>query len=328
MGNNMESLQERYFPLDWEEQWRREKERRKKAIEDGGEERIKQDRNELRRIVAYNDTRMGLLSRAHEREGPNVKMSGTSQEALGDSTSKEALGNEGPGHKYRSATYAKDVFMALKMFRDSFVLTDLTLIASSNESIEVHATILAAVSSYIQEKLIDEGNERADNDSDVNVRRKTLALGTEVDHTGLQAVVEFAYTGTVLSLNKDSIVSTKAAAQTLGVPRLVELCDKHDKFREVGSSPTKEEPEVQSAHQMNITLQSINHLWANRMRCDVTLELDGTSFHGRYSVIFLKSSLQESYFNSNLNTSFVCFQFTKLFWLQAVTTSVACSPVE
>lgn len=286
MANNMESLQEHYFPLDWEEQWRREKERRKKAIEDGGEEKIKQDRNELRRIVAYNDAKMGLLSRARKREEPNVKMSGTSQEGFGDSTNEEALGNEGHGHTCRSATYLKDVFMSLKMFRDSFVLTDLTLITSSNESIEVHATILAAVSSFIQEKLRDEGNERADDDSEVNVHRKTLSLGTEVDHAGLLAVVEFAYTGAVLSLNKDSIVSTKAAAQTLGVPRLVELCDKHDEFREVGSSPTKEEQEIQSAHQMNITLQSINHLWTNRVRCDVTLDLDGTSFHGTYCVIF------------------------------------------
>ncbi|KAK5875683.1 hypothetical protein CesoFtcFv8_026736 [Champsocephalus esox] len=56
------------LPMEWEERWRREKDRRKRVIEDGGQEGIEQDNHELRRIVAFNDSRMGLASGMGKKE--------------------------------------------------------------------------------------------------------------------------------------------------------------------------------------------------------------------------------------------------------------------
>lgn len=269
----------RCLPLEWEERWRREKERRKRVIEDGGEEQIEQDNRELRRIVAYNDSRIGLMSGSGKEEVSEVWMSGATQVGIGDHLSKKAFGNEGLVHIYRSETYPNEVFMTLKEFWDLSVLTDLTLITNNEKSFQVHSPILAAVSSFIQEKLRDEGSERSDNDKDLNFQRRTVSLGPEVDHIGLQAVVEFAYTGAVLSLNKDSMTLIKAAAQALGVNRLLELCNKDDNMNGVGT-PKKKEQKILSLEQMKITLQYVNHLWADRVGCDVTLDVDGASFHG------------------------------------------------
>lgn len=269
----MDSLHKDCLPSDWEEQWRREKERRKKSIEEGDEERIKRDGTELRRIVEYNNVKMGLPSREYKR--------GINQEGLGGWVNPETMENERRVAMYHSTTHHCDIFSVLKTLQESHVLTDLCLVARNNESIEVHASVLASVSPYIRMKLKDEVSGQADNDTDTQVCLKTLRLSTEVEHAGLQAVVEFAYTGTIVpSFNKNSIDLTRAAAQTLGVSRLVELCDrdvewlrKKDLLSPVG--------EVQTLEQMKTTLKSINQLWDDRVRCDITLELEERSFHGR-----------------------------------------------
>lgn len=271
----MDPLHKHCLPSDWEEQWRREKERRKKSIAEGDEERMKRDRNELRRIVEYNDARMGLGSRERERDP-----SGLSQEGFAGWVSQEAAAKERRVVTYRSATHPSDVFTALKTLQESRVLTDLRLVASRNVSVEVHAPVLASVSSYIREKLTDGVNDQADTD----VCGKTLRLGPEVEPAGLLAVVEFAYTSAAArSLSKDSLDWTRAAAQTLGVSRLVELCDRGVECSRKEDSPAQEEEEdMQSLEEMKITLQSIHRLWADTFLCDVALDLDETSFHGRH----------------------------------------------
>lgn len=251
-------------------------------IEEGGEEGIEQDNRELRRIVAYNDSRMGLTNWSSKKEEPEVRMSGPSQEGTGEHMSKEAFGDEGLGnnvHTYRSETYPNEAFMALKEFWDSSLLTDLTLTTDNENSFHVHSPILAAVSSFIRERLRDESWERSDNDEDLEVQRRSVSLGPEVDHVGLQAVVEFAYTGAVLCLNKDSIVPIKAAAQSLGVPRVLDLCNREERMKE-GGSLKKEERNISALEQMKMTLRSIKQLWADRVGCDVILDVDGALFHG------------------------------------------------
>lgn len=282
----MDLLHKHYLPSDWEEQWRRDKERRKKSIEEGNEEQMKRDRNELKRIVEYNDARMGLPSRERERD-----MSGMSQEVFGGWLKQEALGYEKRVVTYRSDTHPSDLFTALKTMQESRVLTDLCLVASNNQSIEVHAPVLASVSSYVREKLKDEVKDQADTDSDVQVRGKTLSLCPEVEHAGLLAVVEFAYTGAAAS-SVHSVDLTRAAAQTLGVSRLVELCDRGVEWSRKKDSPVQdEEEELQSLEQMKTTLHSLNRLLADEVGCDVTLDLDETSVHGRHCLILLNHIL-------------------------------------
>lgn len=261
----------RYLPMEWEERWRREKERKKKVIEEGGEG-IEKDNCELRRIVAYNDSRMGLKSWMDKKEGSEVRMSGASQNMR-----KEGLGDN--VHTYRSNTYPKKVFQALKEFWDSSVLTDLTLITENGNSFHVHSVVLAGVSSFVLDTLKEKSGEWSDNDKHVGVRKWSVSLATEVDYVGLQAIVEFAYTGAVLSLNKDTMAQIKTAAQVLGVPRVIDLCNKEERTKNDGSTK-KEQRNSCALEQMKITLQCIEQLWVDRVGCDVILDVDGASLYG------------------------------------------------
>ncbi|KAF3697758.1 Kelch-like protein 33 [Channa argus] len=268
-----------YLPIEWEERWRREKERKKKVIEEGGEG-IEQDNRELRRIVAFNDSRMGLKSWMENKQGPEFRMSGTNQEVTREHIRKELIVDErsvDDVHTYHSTTYPKEVLQALKEFQDSSLLTDLTLITEYGESFQVHSVVLAAVSSFIQETLRERSGEGSDNDTNLGVHMWSVALASEVDHIGLQAIVEFAYTGVVLSLNKDTMGQIKTAAQVLGVSRVMDLCNELERSKE--SRSTKQHEEKMSAlEQMKITLQSIEQLWVERVACDVVLDVDGAIF--------------------------------------------------
>ncbi|KAM6894668.1 kelch-like protein 33 [Lycodopsis pacificus] len=294
-----------YLPMEWEERWRKDKERRKRVVEEGGEEGIEQDNRELRRIVAYNDSRMGLMSGRGKKQGSEVGMSGASLEGIGQHVREVAFWDEGLGdkvHTYCSDTYPKEVFIALKEFWDSSLLTDLTLTTDNGNSFDVHSPILAAVSSFIQERLRDESGVRSGNDNDVEVQRRSVSLSPEVDHVGLQAVLEFAYTGAVLSLNKDGMSSIMAAAQALGIPRVLDLCNKEERMKE-GGSPKKEEREISALEQMKITLQSINQLWADRVGCDVILDVDGAVFHVHRVILAASSDYFRGMFTCGMRES-------------------------
>lgn len=260
----------KYLPLEWEERWRREKERQKRLIQDGGEEGIERNNQELKRIVAYNDSRMGLINGMSKKVVSDIRMT---RERISEDMNAEPFQNEGLLHTYCSETYPEEVFNALKELLDSALLTDLILTTIDKHSFHVHSAVLAAVSSFIQEKLRDEKPEQFNNDKHGELRRSVL-LDPEVDCAGLQAVMEFAYTGAVSSLNKDSIGSIKAAAQALGAPRILDIC--HQKEQ----SHVKESKTIPSKEQLKTTLQAIQHLWKDRIGCDVTLDVDGASFYG------------------------------------------------
>lgn len=234
-------------------------------IEEGGKEGIEQDNRELRSIVAYNNIRSGLTSGQGNKEGSGV----SGDEKLCDSV-----------RLYRSDTYPKEVFAVLKGFLDSSLLTDLTLITGQKYQNEVHSPVLAAVSSFIREKLRCDGKEQSGYDT--GVQKRTVTLGPEVDQTGLQAVVEFAYTGAALSLSQDNVAQIKSAAQALGVPRLLDLCNKKERTREDGNARETEKKTAQE--EMKITLKSIHQLWEDKLGCDVILDVDhGTLFHGKWT---------------------------------------------
>ncbi|XP_020510187.1 kelch-like protein 33 [Labrus bergylta] len=290
----------RYLPMEWEERWRREKERTKRVIEEGGDEGIEQEKQALRRIVAYNDTRMGLTNGRGNKEGSEVRASCSSQEGTVDPISNEAFEDEGHGdhvRAYRNETCANDVFTALKELWDSSLLTDLTL-TTDKKRFEVHSTVLAAVSSFIRDELRSENVEQ----SDKGVQRMLLTLGPEVDHVGLQAVLEFAYTGAVLSLNQNSVVQIKSAAQALGVPRVLDLCQKEVRLKD-GGSPEKEEQQISALEEMKITLKSIKQLWDDGVGCDVDLAVDGALFHVHRVILAASSDYFRSMFTCGMKES-------------------------
>ncbi|KAM3857683.1 kelch-like protein 33 [Diretmus argenteus] len=310
----------RYLPMEWEERWRREKERRRRVVEEGGEG-IEQDNRELRRIVAYNDTRMGMMtttSGSGEREGSEVKgrySSATGQNGREGREKDKVFEDEKEEcdhkvHTYSSHTYSKDVFKALKELRDSSLLTDLTLSTEDGKSFQVHAPVLAAVSSLIRERLMgnDEergkGGERKDDEMDVDVHKEsTMFLGPEVDHVGLQAVLEFAYTGAMLALNRDTVGQIKAAAQTLRVPRVTDVCAEEESIKE-GGNHKREERKISAAEQMQISLQSIRQLWTERVGCDVILDVDGTLFYVHRVILAASSDYFRGMFTCGMKESY------------------------
>lgn len=254
------------LPLEWEERWRREKERRKKVIEDSGEG-LDQANRELKWIVACNDSRTGLRSRFTEQQRSGVIKAGTSLDA--ERLIDESPENEEPVHIYASESYPKDIFQVLEEFWRSSVLTDLTLVANNDKSFQVHSVVLAAVSASIRDSIKKQTSGHTKDGT------RTLSLGPEVHHIGLQAVVEFAYTGSVSPLSSDGRALAKAAARALGVPRLLERCNKDEKGMQQGS-PTSEEENKE----MKLTLEAIKDLWTEKVGCDVILDVGGASFHG------------------------------------------------
>ncbi|XP_076018635.1 kelch-like protein 33 [Genypterus blacodes] len=292
------------LPTEWEEQWRREKERKRRIIEEGGEG-IKQDDRELRRIVAYNDSRMGLTRGRGERESLQDRMrygSGTSEEDTGERKDIFQDRNEGLDkvHTYHCEAHPNALFMVLKKFWDSSVLTDMTLSTENGKYFHVHSPVLAAVSSLIRDKLTEESG--LSTDTCVDVHRLSVSLGPEVHHVGLQAVLEFAYTGAVLTLNKDSVAQIKAAAETLGSPRVVDLCNKEEKMEE-GGSTQNEEGKVSALEQININLQSIRQLWRNTIGCDVILDVDGSFFHVHRVILAASSDYFRGMFTCGMRES-------------------------
>lgn len=256
------------LPLEWEERWRREKERCRKVIEDS-EEGLERANQELKWIVASNDSRTGLRSRFTENQRSGVVKSGTSSGKTAEHFSKKSLENEDLLRIYSSGSYPEDIFQVLKEFWRSSLLTDLTVIANSNKTFQVHSVVLAAVSTFIQDFIKKQSNNHSTN------HMRTLSLGPEVHHIGLQAVVDFAYTGSICLLTSNSRVLVKATARALGAPRLLELCDKDE--RGMGHSTQGNEEENK---EMKITLESIKNLWSEGVGCDVILEVDGALFHG------------------------------------------------
>lgn len=254
----------RYLPMEWEERWKREKERRKRVMEEGGEG-IEQDNRELRRIVAYNDSKMGLTSGRAMNEGLKVRMSGTGQEVTERHVSNK--------------NFLEEVFGALREFQDSSLLTDLTLTAEDGNSIHVHALILAAVSTVILGRLTEKGGDQSDVAQKAGAHGLIVHLGTEVDHAGLRAIVEFAYSGGVSSLNTNTMAQIKAAAEVLEVPRLVDLCNTEDRIKQ-SKCPKQEQQIISVQEQMRITLQAVEQLWADKIGCDVILDVDGSFLHG------------------------------------------------
>ncbi|KAM9836335.1 kelch-like protein 33 [Aulostomus maculatus] len=280
------------LPKEWEEQWRREKEKRKRVIEEG-REGIEQDNCELRRIVAYNDSRMGL-TRGRVKKEFRVRGGRRSEDGSRDYTTEEAREDEGPPDNvrtYHSKTYPTELFLALKKFRDLRILTDLTLTTDSGDSFNVHSPVLAAVSVFIRERLTEE-REALLHYNDVH--KWSLSLGPDVDHVGLQALLEFAYTRVALSLNKSTLVQIKAAAHALGVPRLLGHC-KHEEW--------PKEDERTSAVEQTITLQSMEELRENRVGCDVALEVDGDVYHVHRVILAGSSDFFRGMFTSGMRES-------------------------
>lgn len=185
---------------------------------------------------------------------------------------------------YRKDNFVIDLFGTLNEFRHSSVLTDLILTTVNGKRLHVHSAVMAAVSTYIRSTLSprDEENIPAGHCGERRLTRRSVALSPDVDHVGLDAVVEFAYTGLITCPHVDTIRRIKNAAESLGATRVLEVCTEVEERSkntqgQMNNAASAEEELVK-------TLQCIKQLWADGAGCDVTLEVLGGTFHGQSSV--------------------------------------------
>nr|XP_046237207.1 kelch-like protein 33 [Scatophagus argus] len=204
---------------------------------------------------------------------------------------------------YCKDDYLTEVFNTLTEFRYSSLLTDLALITEDGKSYLVHSPVLAAVSSLVWESLSRSNIENSEVDERKDgVHKWSVSLGPEVDHVGLEAVVEFAYAGLISCLNKDTVHQIKAAAQTLRAPRVLDLCsEEEEKSTQTGEQKNKERTSTEE--QMKITLQSIKQLWMDRVGCDVILEAVGGSLYGHRVILAVWSDYFRSMFTLGMRES-------------------------
>ncbi|KAM4611617.1 kelch-like protein 33 [Polymixia lowei] len=232
---------------------------------------------------------------------------------------------------YSRDGYPADIFHALRELRDSSILTDLALSTEDGKIFHVHSPVLAAVSSLIQETLGDRDGEnwrrgeREEDDADTEVRAWSMRLGKEVDLVGLQAVVEFAYTGDVAGLSNDTVAQIQAAAQTLGVPRVLDLCAEVEKEKSKKNGKKKTEEMIRAAEQMKISLQSIRELWMKRVGCDVILEAVGESLHVHRVILAASSDYFRGMFTSGMKESYQPFVTLSFLLASELEALIGCS---
>ncbi|XP_024290265.2 kelch-like protein 33 [Oncorhynchus tshawytscha] len=304
----------RYLPMEWEERWRKEKERRRRVIEEGGEE-VEADDRKLRWIVAYNNNRMGVMRRK-EKEGARVKKRNDSTASQGEEEEeeevseerREGLGDEEKVRTFYRHTYPKEVFQGLEQLRDSSLLTDLTLSTEAGQHLYAHSPVLAAVSTLVHQRLQERDEEmekrRGGRDVDMDIKTEIfISLGPEVGLVGLAGVVEFAYTGGLAALNRHTLAQIQTAATTLGAPRVLELCSEEEEKMKKGVEKRAEEKNISTEEQMKVSLQSIRELWAERVGCDVELEVGGTSFHVHRVLLAASSDYFRGMFTSGMRES-------------------------
>ncbi|PWA22342.1 hypothetical protein CCH79_00020970, partial [Gambusia affinis] len=266
-----------YLPMEWEERWRKEKERRKRVVEEGGEG-LEQDNRELRRIVAYNDSRMGLASQGDKAKESEGRKTQSNKDDAGGHISDEGVEEmEHHAYTFSSKTFPKEIFMTLKELQISSILTDLTLTTEDGSNFSVHSLILAAVSALILDKL-KEKNMGQSHRTQGKIAMWSVHMGNEVDQIGLQAVIEFAYSGDISILNKDTLTQIKTAAKVLEVPQLLDLCNSINATKE-DQCPKSEQDRISADVHLTNTLRSIERLLEDKVGCDVILELDEISFH-------------------------------------------------
>ncbi|KAM6894262.1 kelch-like protein 33 [Lycodopsis pacificus] len=249
----------------------------------------------------------------------------TDDEEADHSTDEEADGNDEDTVKmYCNDDYRTDVFRTLTEFRDSSLLTDLTLSTKDGKSFHVHSLVLAAVSLRIRERLrrssVDNERVNERKDASVGVHRWTESLGPEVDQVGLKAVVDFAYTGLISCLNQTTWHQIKAAAQTLGALRVLDLCkEEEEKYTKTGGQ--RKDDNISAAEQMMISLQSIKQLRMERVGCDVILEALGGSLHVHRVILAVCSDYFRGMFTSGMKEShqpFVTLPFVLASELEAL----------
>ncbi|KAM9827425.1 kelch-like protein 33 [Neosynchiropus ocellatus] len=214
----------------------------------------------------------------------------TDDEVAEDSSDDECY-DESVQKVYCKEHHAPDLFLTLAQFRERSLLTDLTLLTKDGATFCVHAPVLAAVSSLIRTGLPVVGVS-----GDSELCKRSLSL--DVDHDSLEAIVDFAYTGHLSKLHKDTVEDIKAAAETLCAPRVLHLCKSFVRNSEKTADART------ALQQMVVSLQSIKRLQEERVGCDVILDVHGASFHAHRVILAACSDYFRGMFSLGMRESY------------------------
>ncbi|XP_062864842.1 kelch-like protein 33 [Trichomycterus rosablanca] len=277
----------RYLPMEWEERWRKEKERRKMVMEEGGE-RVEEENRRLQWIKAYNDCRIGVIKKEQPENSNSeiLKMENENQWNKKQETKR-----------FSRDTYPTEISQAMEEMKHCSILTDLTLITKNGENVYAHSLVLAAVSSVIQRLLC---KKDAKKETEI-----VLHLDPEVSDLGISAVLEFAYTGTITGLNRQPLDEIQTAAKCLVAPQIVELCRKTEERKKNTDEQKKilDKSRIPDEEQMNANLQSMRKLWEERVGCDVKLEAEERIFHAHRVILSANSDYFRAMFSSGMRES-------------------------
>ncbi|KAG6920859.1 kelch like family member 33, partial [Chelydra serpentina] len=178
----------------------------------------------------------------------------------------ERPGEEGavpePRWELRSECHARQFFEAALELCGQGQLTDVTVTAGARRY-QAHGVVLAAVSTFFCQRLAC----RAVGEVDVS------PLATP---RGWEAVLDFAYTG-AFAATPGTAGELAAAAQTLGVPRVLEICQRMGGGLggPEGRSPGEEQWE---------TLRGMEELYRAGVGCDLALTTEGETFQGEWGL--------------------------------------------
>ncbi|KAM8881602.1 kelch-like protein 33 [Synchiropus picturatus] len=231
-----------------------------------------------------------------DKEDINSKMfeeedeESTDEEIAEDSSDDECY-DESVQKLYSKDNHAPELFLTLAQFREQSLLTDLTLLTRDGATLCVHAPVLAAISS-----LTRKGLAVLDVSGDSGLCKRSLSL--DVDHDSLEAIVDFAYTGHVSKLSKDTVEDIKAAAETLGAPRVLDLCETFV------SNSEKMDDAISAMQHIVISLQTIKQLQEERVGCDVILDVHGASFHAHRVILAACSDYFRGMFSLGMRESY------------------------
>ncbi|XP_061106766.1 uncharacterized protein LOC133134580 [Conger conger] len=130
-------------------------------------------------------------------------------------------------------------------------------------------------------------------------RELSISLGGDVEQSGLAAVVEFAYTGGITGLNRQSTARVRAAAVALGAHRVLQLCTEEEEGRaEVGGREDE-----RKRRELEVSLDCIRQLWEEQVGCDVELLVEGKAFPAHRVVLAACSDYFRGMFCSGMRES-------------------------
>uniref|UniRef100_A0A3B3QKW3 Si:ch211-63p21.8 n=1 Tax=Paramormyrops kingsleyae TaxID=1676925 RepID=A0A3B3QKW3_9TELE len=206
---------------------------------------------------------------------------------------------------YNSHRMGVKIFQALKDFKESLVLTDLTLSTADGRRLCTHSSVMAAVSTLlhrqVQQRDKEKNAQKEQSEADLSCPDGELcvSLGPEIEFAGLASVVEFAYTGTILGLTGQRVAQVQAAAHALEASRVLEVCSEKEE-QQFKVEEVQRERKIE--RKLKESLQCIRQLWMEKLGCDVELEAEGQSFHHRV-ILAASSDYFRAMFTSGMRES-------------------------